>query len=1104
MIQGVETLRQEIWQSVIKPNARIVLRKLTPGWEIVIPHLSDYADLTDLKSDSAKIDATGNVQEILGNWRTVIPHDTITTGSAIIRFFQPWAYGESTNTLRVYSADSFSSTAGWTTPLRNLNLTPSPKPRTRGGAYHTGTTTGFLYITHTGSVAHIPFTTTGIEQQNPQVISDTQHYQQAWGACIAPISGNEWLVLHNRQNDRRIFLDYYKNGAYVFRDLILAMNYGDEIHWSNIHWFDAVSYGEVIVFVASSHHYGASRAYSLFDGVVGGPYSIMSFDELDWTGTFRVASLSVINNRVYGVYGLRILLGNGGYSEEIWGLCWANAYRNWALPGYLVVGSGPIPGIVLARNHEVGIVTATSVWRGEATADFGVYTNPNTQVDIQHAVRDFTYDVLSDGTGASLKVNIDLENKTPEEVIAPWWRDAHQLVLHVGTEDELQQTAVLWVDRPVRQQEFTRNVFTLTGRGSLARLLETVRPTDDILEPAVQASHDMKESVLIGRGNSIWESKDGRLRPIAPGENLAYHAEPITGSVYGNVKITYENHALAFGLVFLAGGREAQEEEYSYYLLSFHPQPGGNLTWVLSRRWGRKTEANTWQQTSASIRSGVLSGWNAGQARTIIFSIRHHVLRVWFHAPENHPGLLLLQETIPDAPMESYYGLWAQTRHNRLGDSYFAGTRTLVMEKTVHDWPETGIVQIGSHRYNYTRQDNSTLLITPGLQQFESRATPVVLANSNVYFDVYNIASGHRRMNIAEVVEKIALYSGLFTRIGAAVSPATFVTSGSVTRQGDVFTFTNGRVDTNLLVNSSKIGFYFRDMGSNGSIAVTVGQSRFTFGRLNGNYYIRTQFTAPRAVPAGATKGWLHVALFDGWVHFYLNQNHIGSLPDKTVGQNFAKLAFEGVDVKLGPFDIPIGHEMIAMGVWDARSSARTVLERVLEGTPYFLTETEEVVLRLQSHFAHDDLGTISPHYQTSINHLAQVLGVPTAYIAEGGYDWDVLIAFDALSRYGLNWGFLRNEVMLDSVSLRHFAGRQIQKILRETQGLDITGRPDVAAQINDMYWHDGKPYVIGGIHFLYTSNPPQFNARYELVGLYTGQSNSQWSDMRWGSAYWS
>lgn len=1104
MIQGVEALRSKIFQNVIKPQARIALRKLTPGWEIAVPHLPDYVDLTDLRNNSAQSNATGNTQEILGNWRTVIPHDTIGTNSAIIRFFQPWAYGETTNVLRVYSADNFANTAAWTVPLRTLFLNPLPKPRTRGGAYHANSLTGFFYLTNSGSVAHIPFTAIGIEQQTPQVIPGTQYYQQIYGGCIAPLNANEWLVLHSRPNDKRIFLDYYKNGAYVFRDLVLVMNYGNEIHWSNLHWFDAIAYGETIVFVASSHHFGASRAYSLYDGVVGGPYSIMSFDELDWTGTFRVASLSVINNRVYGVYGLRILLGDGGYSEEVWGLCWANAYRNWALPGYLVIGSGPIVGTVLVRNHEVGIVTATSVWRGEATADFGVYTNPNTQIDIQSIVRDFSYDALSDGTGASLKLNLDLGNKTPEEAIAPWWSDAHQVVLHIGVENDLRQAAVLWVDRPVRQQDLTHNVFTLSARGSLARLLETVRPTDDILEPAVQASHDMKNSVLIGRGNSIWESKDGRLCPIGPGENIAYHAEPITGTVYGNVKIVYENNALAFGLVFFAGGKEAQEEEYSYYLLSFYPQPNGELAWFLNRRIGRKTEANTWQQFTTTVRSGTLSGWGAGQARTLIFSLRHYVLRVWFHAPGNHPGVLLLEESIPDIPLESYYGLWAHTRHNRLNDSYFAGTRTLVMEKPVSDWPETGIVQIGPYRYSYTRQNNSTLLVTPGLQQFESRATPVVLTSSNVYFDVYNIASGHRRMNIAETVEKTAMYSGLFTRIGSAVFPTTFVTSGTVTRQNDVFIITNGRVETGLLVNTSKIGFYYQNLGENSSIAVVVGKSRFTFGRLNGSYYIQTQFTAPRAIPGGATKGWLHVALFEGWVHFYVNHNYVGSLPDKTVGENFAQLAFEGVDVRLGPFDIPIGHEMIAMGVWDARSSARTLLERILEGTPYFLTETEEVVVRLQSHYIHDDLGVVSPHYQVNINHLSQVLGVPTAYIAEGGYDWDVLIAFDALPRYGLNWGFLRNETMLNSASLRYFAGQHIRKTIQETHGLEMTGRPDIAAQINDMTTYNDRQYVIGGIHLLYTTNPPQFNARYELIGFRSDPNASQWSTMRWGSAYWS
>jgi len=358
MISGIQTLRNNLLLPAITPKSRTYLRRMLPNWSRYTGTANGYIEDPDLifvdPYYDAKQDVSGTYAATYGGWNKPIPGDSAHNGSTledythIVRIQTPASLGDTShqNYINIFRVDSTTDTDQFITPdVEIVEFTDATRPKlyTRPGITFSDGIFSYYYISIEGSICYSWGSSTGSSFTTPgTVISSTDNYANVVGATVAPVGWKQFFVYYMLPDDRRMYLDFYDTDSYTIQGEVLGYNYDEDVHWATTHWFDAVEFasGGYLLTVNFSK-FGASKAFRVYEDTVSNALPILPVDDIDWTGTCGVVSLSVVTGgeyddlwRIYAVAQQRFLDGDGNYSRALWTLLWTDDGIHWAQSKY--------------------------------------------------------------------------------------------------------------------------------------------------------------------------------------------------------------------------------------------------------------------------------------------------------------------------------------------------------------------------------------------------------------------------------------------------------------------------------------------------------------------------------------------------------------------------------------------------------------------------------------------------------------------------------------------------------------------------------------------------------------------------------------------------
>lgn len=1150
MIEGISPIVVGLLGNVIKPRVEVFFRKINPGFEdesfehdfIETPDIVDvgYGLLRGEKT------ANGVFKATYAGWNNPIPGDSVSTlaEDAIVRVYQPKALNTNSDSLYFYYRTA--TDGSFTVPRETITLSSpyTQMPRSRGGVLATATDMRYYYVTSSGAVAYLSAGVGGLGwSSSPTVVETDTYYVNTYGVTIAPISNNTYFALYFLGGSRHLYLDMNVGGTYMIHGQIIGTCHDDVVHWSVPHWFDAVEVGVGdYCLVASQSRQGASYSYWVYDNIVSDPNPILGFDDADWTGTLRVASLNLINNRIYAVAGQRFLLSDNSYSDELWTILWAGDDKHWAQPRHLALDVTAFYGKVNVLGESVYVVSPTRAAKGIRTVDFGGEAN----FDMSDYCSGFSMQRQSDMSGSLHRHQFT--SSSPDDFL----NYAEQIVTKVGIGtgvEDMVPLGVAWVADWNRTTEVARDFTEIPSRGSLSVLLDRTQFTDEMLDRSTQVRFDMDNNSVLNRGGSIWHAKDGILWTHLTNQNdesIAYISERITGNFELRAGLLYEPDVKSFGFIFLAGVPDTELKflglskdatgNYLYspddvadnnFVLIKMTASSGTVTIDLVRRTATWVN-DAWEFLDVSIlppgTPKPTFAWEPNTYHNFKLTWHYGVVSLWQREPADWVAEFSDVYVPVTAPKSFLVGLYQAGYGGKVKESASSGKTMLLIEGT-EDWPATGTIQFPDLlEYTFVR-NGEELSVTPPLSTYQSKGTAVSVSTADIACDWLQLASTHPRWSVADICRHISMRSGIYLSVDKYAPPLNVgwvAAGGAGYYTGSAWACTTEFVLTSPVSTGELVAEIY---WTNDSAA----RSTYLEWRLWGGS-TRIQFHPNRAVPFvkiifadGSnnsspirgiyTKGWFRIVATNEWVHCFINRNHVASMYAEAATSHYGRLSVGGTGVSLWEVNIEVGYDVPLIGIWDGSTPARQVLADVLNGRPYVITETNNATLRLQHIDAHDDLGTLPLSVMPMIGSGSVWGDLPSALVVQGAYEWTMTINRDLIRERGLLWGRIENQSLLTLEDCRTTASTQMRRNKGSQASYFWRGRLHPGMQINDKFttetWrqHTTSTFVVDNYTFTYrVSNDGSVTwvAEGQARGELTAIQSAIYSEGTWNESDWS
>lgn len=1104
MISGIETTRANLAAGVIAPTNNVKVYKLLPGWESVSEEASGILEQPDLIGGSVMTGASGSFSAVYSGWKHIPCGDSTNTGTYIYRVIAPKVYDATSATLYLHRASvSNIDEDPWTTHLHSITPTGSnvQKAKTRGGLVATNATSAsYWYIRADGKLAETTINDaafTGVYFNYGATI-----FASVVSACVAPIASDCIYICYLKASDRNVYLARWNGASYDIQDRIIGQCTDETPWWGTILWFDAERYNNSEYLVANFSLLGSSRGFWVYGSVVSEPLTILPFDDMDWTGLFKVASLSVINNRLYAVAWQKFAAGVG-YSVPLISCLWTNDGIHWAQPGHLAVTTEPVAGKLHALGDYV-VLVGNRVLRGIRTLDFGGNSSAS-EVDITSAVIETS---LSRWPNSASELNLRLNpvNVALLQAEGDWLPYMGQIGYKVGTsESDMATIGTFWIDGPERHLSFDENSMSMTALGSYSLLTTNTQFTDEIIDAASQSRFDMWQNAMISRAGSVWTARNGILYTDLPNEvneSIAVSSTPLKGGFEFRARLTYDAQAIAFGLVLWMGVEQKDPyDEYgdhNFYYLYLKNMRNGTVQPEFRRRTGVKNDAGVWVESDVLLNTPDAITWASGTWYTFKMQYQSGKLFGWFW---NHSVWTKFIEWTPTTflPTRALFGLYAKTVEARATASAVKDDTTVVVNDAT-DWPASGAVLIYGKKYPYVLS-GTTMTLGHGLQDYVSEGTVLTLVNSGSRCDWLAISSANLRFSVADVCRRLCMRSGINLSVDSLVGAMSnfAIVSGAPTYNSGTWVFGSaGLLTTGVNVSSYVAELRFSGLNTNGDyIEFDVFDAKarlkmegglLTISVLRGGVSLGSSPTW-----ATASSGWLRVVASDGWFHFYLNRNYLGSHFDTKLKPSVSRLNIGGVGTTLHEVNVDVGCEVIAMGIWDANSTARDVIDRITTGRNLLVIEQANQTLRLESSLQHDHLGVSPTNRKVDFGYGRVLQDSASALMVQGGYDWEVFIDEKLLKAMGLRWARVENHSLLNAGEVRAFAAGEARRQRAALRTYRFSGRPDIAMMPNDSFTiaayggHSERSYVVDSMELRFMVDPgkgPLFAATVQGVGM--------------------
>lgn len=1125
MISFDATARSALKGSVVAPVAGLYLRRLHPGWTLIANNANGIPETPDIVGGSAVLGAAGTWTGGYGGWRLPIGGDSVETATRIYRIIAPKAYDATDTKWYLYDVNTATTASQWTTAIATKTPTGNDvqMARTRGGLNSgTSSTATYFYVRADGQIGKQAISGSAFSG-SVTVVTGSNRYSGVLGAAVAPINDNNFYVCYLKPADRNLYLDYYVGSAYVFTDTILAQVPEIEPDWTLTHWFDAAEYGGRHYVVANASLRGNSKLFWVQDGALSEAASPLSTEDLDWTAVTRIASLSIAHNRLYACAWQRFLASDD-YSQPLISLIWTNNGLHWAQPRFLAVTTENTAGKVMVRNDKVCLVGSGNVWVGERTVDFGG-SDTNVQQDASAAMSRYSYARRID-SGGQFELTLDTDALSLLQSQTTWLPYSQQMVLRLGIPGYVSNLAVGWIDQPESSYLDTERKMILRGRGSYSRLLDATQFTDEILWPGIEQRFDMDENNLINRGGSVWTTRKGTLWTDLPNpnnESIAVGVSPFPASGWEmKARLVYESQALAFGLILGAGieAKDPQDEasDHNFLYLRFDNKGNGTVDMTLRQRTGVLKEG-VWVESDQALTNVVNLAWPHSTYRILRVSMQNYTIRVWYWNGSTWTKVLTWAAN-RFLPKRALLGLYGKGAEARVVESQSADEQTIVAND-IGDWPATGYFRLDDHTYKYTRVDNTLTLVEQKLHRYISLGDVLVLSDSAVGCDWLTLASSSPRWSVADIVQRLSMRAGIWLDPDSKCSAIdNWTPMGSPLPQWDsdlaVWNLDDGGyLRSDAQVTSFVAEIYYQNLEADSNEYIELGTETIG-GRLRWNaawnaheisiWQGGTSLAASPIDAAMTEQGWLRVVFSQNWCHFYLNRVHVGSLYHPLLKPELGYLCVRGNGVIPREVELNVGCEIIAPGVWDAQSSARAVLERIMQGRDLVITENADVTLRLQQALVHDSLGELSLNQAWQFGHGATWL-IPSAVVLEGGYEWDIQIDEALLRQAGLLWQRVENHSLLHSEEMRQYGSSYFRRLRGNLYASRMTGRGDPAMAPNDSFtlatWqgHSSRSYVVEGVTI--EGSDTILNFSVDAVGAPAAITPMIWDTDSWNSKEW-
>lgn len=1075
------TLRNSINNRISKGNLRAYLRKIVPTWQLLSNTASGYIEEPDNFDGSAIYGAGSNYQESFAATNAAIAGDSVWIGTSVYRALQPTVWGDTAKLVYFYSSNTLTASA-YEYAVSSIQLLGNDEPvvHIRGGMYG-GSTASFFYLTPMGvrKIDNI------LVPSNGSTYANTARYVGITAGSICPVAENSFFVIWTKADKRVIYLDYYKDDGYVFTDKVIGYNNDETPRPSTLTWCDAEAYYDKYVIVFNQGAMGASRYVVVTGESVGTAREMVSFDNVAWTSTIRIASLSVIHNRLYAFAGQKFLNGDDTYSSEIWSPIWTNDLENWAQPDNLSVGTKTCFGKLIPQNDKILLVSPTTVMYGDLVSDFGGF-DVNVQTDISFAVRSITFSKLADGTGTNIIITVDVADSP--YINSEYFRTyPHIVVFRIESGNENAILGLGWILDPIRSISYSTDTVTIMARGSLSKMLSKIQFTDDLVLRAEQVYNSLEYNSIINRAGSIWKASGGVLSTDISnddGELLATLSAQFHDGFVLYTRFQYQEQTQELGVIFFAGVPQYMSDEllsykddngdflylpdelseYNYWFVKFSPS-NGKITPYLGRRVSTKSTDGTWTSTDYLF----VTGSDITLAKEEWYEIWINYNDGWLKVYGRKDGgywaeILSYQPQIYALELPENYllGLYAKNISAKVSESYFAGVDQISTE-SLDEWPVSGNVKINDHVYSYSK-NGDVLELTAKTNEYISKGTKLTLDESDAVFDEIMAATSNKRYSVADIIRHTSIRSGIALSVDNLVDPLSEWeknTALTLTADGYVF-LSGGYAVSDKFVSDCKIKVSYSSLS--GSLSVIKSICLNTDGTLAGEIGVKINRGMNEISVLSASGNMAKIPVYDlplsgtaevifheGFAHIYINDRYYATIYDAIL-KNDGLLTIGGNGVTVSTVVLEAGYEVTGFGIWAGQTPARNFITRVLSGLNYLLTEKEDITLRLQHTGKHDDLGSLEFNTVKKGKWGHQEDLVPTAVVANGAETWMIVFHDDAINEHGLVWQttaspFLTTTRQIQEKGLEYL---ETQNAYRER--FEFTGVFDPAIQINDQF----------------------------------------------------
>jgi len=1104
--------RTLLMSSVTHPGSRVVARKKLPRFQLSQSSISagyTYIDEPDIYHDGSvyrtNLGANGDFLRSLAAWDVTNAGDSDSDGELVSRVYMPSATGDTAND----SIYIYMTTTGGDTGAEDLSspthvvdmaaIDPDWKPTrySRPGIIVSKGNT-FVYYHAVGDVVVCIPHLNGV-WESPYVVAN--NLDVAGNAItVSPVGVDDVVLYYNDSRTNAYRVSRWKNGVLLFKNKFVDYHRDEYRSGFEHHSFDAeiLDDGKVLI-VAGNSPYGGSRYHTISDQVVSGGRIILPLDDVDWTGTLYVSSLSRINtldgdSRIYAVAQQRFMQGNNEYSQPLTTLLWTSGdAQHWSQSSY----HGVTTRMMLAKPVVIGgslmLISPTQIIIGARTADFGG-SSEYSEVDVSDAVTSWTIE-MSQANASIVKVRLSTAEmeifKTDE-----WVEYFDEVVVYVGAfdsdgvyhESKIMTAQVITSDFSNVVDEETLSV---SARGPIGKMLSKIQFTDEILTRAVDERYDMNNNDIINRAGSTWDARDGWLITKWPNKNhesIAMNASPIRGEFFIKVRFKYGRNSSSAGVVFFADTNNEYGDEYqdhNHYV--FRLDEAENIFVGLEnkqpriyRRTGTKNADGEWEDSLELLAEGDVYGYATNT--NYKFSVQFTGGKVYVFREDDTDGPVLTWTPDRAVPKEYLCGIYAKTVSSTTVESAMPESKKITLVDA-SEFADADSVKIGKITYGYTKSGN-TLNLDRGIEEFVSSGQTVTPTNDTVSFDWFQVNSAEPRYSVADVFRHVVARSGasaIIHRLFPLMGLTKIFGEYTVEVDGDDPYYDIGDTDTLLLSNqtltNSAVEIKYNDfVAIDGSdvrleLRLQAGTVNAGFGvvieKEYGNSFDRLNIykydgdtddfsvNVPlfqNSIMQVPSSGIIRVVVSEGYVHVYSDGVYLASAYIKSIENLTWFCGVGGTNVEIRDLIAEVGNDVMLPGIWDATTQAKRIVTNMLKGRPLTYTETEDGKIELKLNYRHSQIGDIN------LDRIKQVAGGKSwerpgsALLLQGGYDWIVSFSEEMLGEVGLMWENVENHTLMSQETMLQYAKIHLAENKARIKGYSWSGRFDPVMQPTDSF----------------------------------------------------